>query len=309
MLSTERVIISIDEVRTLVASSQFSPSVGRYRVMVIEDADRMTERTSQRAAEGARGAAASAPCGSSARRARPTCIPTIRSRVRTVRLRVPSVDDVAALHRAPRRRRRRDRRACRPRGAEPHRHGAPPGHERRGARRRRDETLELGARHPHRSPTRCWPRRRLLEIAGDDAKAITEERDAEEREHALRSLGVEPGGTVPPALRGAAQGSSKTTRSAGRPAACATASTASSSTCSRSTATSCCCSSAATSELVNQAVACRLDEARSASHESGRLRSRRWTRSPSRATASTANVAPALALEAMLVAVSRHAVR
>ena len=46
VLSTERVIISIDEVRSLVASSQFSPSVGRYRVMVIEDADRMTERTS-----------------------------------------------------------------------------------------------------------------------------------------------------------------------------------------------------------------------------------------------------------------------
>ena len=42
VLSTERVIISIDEVRQLVASSQFSPSVGRYRVMVIEDADRMS---------------------------------------------------------------------------------------------------------------------------------------------------------------------------------------------------------------------------------------------------------------------------
>src|SRR3978361_50667 len=46
VLSTERVIISIDEVRQLVASSQFPPSVGRFRVMVIEDADRMSERTS-----------------------------------------------------------------------------------------------------------------------------------------------------------------------------------------------------------------------------------------------------------------------
>ena len=46
VLTTERVIISIDEVRKLVSSSQFSPSVGRYRVMVIEDADRMVERTS-----------------------------------------------------------------------------------------------------------------------------------------------------------------------------------------------------------------------------------------------------------------------
>ena len=38
-------------------------------------------------------------------------------------------------------------------------------------------------------------------MAGDDAKAITEERDAEEREGALRSLGIEAGGTIPPALR------------------------------------------------------------------------------------------------------------
>src|SRR5690606_9241680 len=46
VLATERVIIAIDEVRELVSSSQFSPSVSRYRVMVIEDAGRMTERTS-----------------------------------------------------------------------------------------------------------------------------------------------------------------------------------------------------------------------------------------------------------------------
>src|ERR1700744_2217603 len=46
VLSTERVIISIDEVRHLVPSPQFSPSVGRFRVMVIEDADLMSERTS-----------------------------------------------------------------------------------------------------------------------------------------------------------------------------------------------------------------------------------------------------------------------
>ena len=42
---------------------------------------------------------------------------------------------------------------------------------------------------------------RFLEIAGDDAKAITELRDAEERAHALHSLGLAPGQAVPPALR------------------------------------------------------------------------------------------------------------
>ncbi len=33
-------------------------------------------------------------------------------------------------------------------------------------------------------------------------KAITAELDAQERESALRSLGIEPGGTIPPRLRG-----------------------------------------------------------------------------------------------------------
>ncbi|MBZ6372985.1 MAG: DNA polymerase III subunit delta', partial [Microbacterium hominis] len=45
-LRTEGVIISIKDARALVERSYFSPSLGRYRVMVMEDADRMVERTS-----------------------------------------------------------------------------------------------------------------------------------------------------------------------------------------------------------------------------------------------------------------------
>src|SRR5690606_28861081 len=96
VLSTERVIISIDEVRALVASSQFSPSVGRYRVMVIEDADRMTERTSNvllKALEEPPPRTVWILCAPS----EADLIPTVRSRVRSVRLRVPSVADVAEL--------------------------------------------------------------------------------------------------------------------------------------------------------------------------------------------------------------------
>ena len=52
----------------------------------------------------------------------------------------------------------------------------------------------VGGRRASRRPS-------CSSVAGDDAKAITEERDAEEREGALRSLGIEPGGTIPPALR------------------------------------------------------------------------------------------------------------
>ena len=41
----------------------------------------------------------------------------------------------------------------------------------------------------------------LMELAKADAEAITEERDSEERDQTLRSLGLEPGATIPPALR------------------------------------------------------------------------------------------------------------
>lgn len=198
VLSTERVIISIDEVRSLVASSQFAPSVARFRVMVIEDADRMTERTSNvllKALEEPPERTVWILCAPS----QADLLPTIRSRVRTVRLAVPGVADVAALIQ------RRDgvdaetaERAARHAQSHigmAHRLATNP-----EARRRREQTLEaaLGVRSVSDAILSAAT---LLEIAGADAKAITEERDAEERQSALRSLGVEPGGAVPLALR------------------------------------------------------------------------------------------------------------
>ncbi|MDQ1576819.1 MAG: polymerase subunit delta [Microbacteriaceae bacterium] len=198
VLSTERVVITIEEVRTLVASSQFSPSIGRYRVMVIEDADRMVERTSNvllKALEEPPPRTVWILCAPSDA----DLIPTIRSRVRTVRLRVPSVDDVAELIR------RRDgvdaataERAARE--AQSHIGMAHRLATNAEARERREETLELALGVQSVSDA-VLGAARLLEIAGADAKAITEERDAEERESALRSLGVEPGATLPPSLR------------------------------------------------------------------------------------------------------------
>ena len=198
VLSPERIIITIDEVRSLVAASQFSPSVGRYRVVVIEDADRMTERTSNlllKALEEPPPRTVWLLCAPS----EADLIPTIRSRVRSVRLRMPAVADVAALL--------EDRDGVEPeialvaaREAQSH-----IGMARRlaldaSARSRRRQTLEtaLGIRSVSDAVIAAAT---LLAVAGDDAKAITEERDAEERASALRSLGVEPGGTVPPALR------------------------------------------------------------------------------------------------------------
>ncbi len=46
VVATEKVTISIEEVRDLIGVAQRSPSQGRWRVIVLEDADRMTERTS-----------------------------------------------------------------------------------------------------------------------------------------------------------------------------------------------------------------------------------------------------------------------
>ncbi|MDQ1583958.1 MAG: polymerase subunit delta [Microbacteriaceae bacterium] len=198
VLTTERVVITIEEVRALVASSQFSPSIGRYRVMIIEDADRMVERTSNvllKALEEPPERTVWILCAPSDA----DLIPTIRSRVRTVRLRVPSVDDVAELIR------RRDgvdaalaERAARE--AQSHIGMAHRLATNAEARERRQETLELALGVQSVSDA-VLGAARLLEIAGADAKAITEERDAEERESALRSLGVEPGATLPPSLR------------------------------------------------------------------------------------------------------------
>ena len=198
VLSTERVIISIDEVRKLVSTSQFSPSVGRYRVMIIEDADRMVERTSNvllKALEEPPPRTVWILCAPS----EADLIPTIRSRVRSVRLRVPAVDEVAALIS------RRDNvdlptaiRAARE--AQSHIGMAHRLATNVEARTRRDETLKIALSIRSVSDA-VRAAGKLLELAGDDAKAITLEKDAEERASAMRSLGVEPGGTIPPALR------------------------------------------------------------------------------------------------------------
>ena len=198
VLSTERVIIAIEEVRALVATSQFSPSVGRYRVMVIEDADRMAERTSNvllKALEEPPPRTVWILCAPS----EADLIPTIRSRVRTVRLRVPDIAEVAALLE------RRDgvdaataTRAARE--AQSHIGMAHRLATNADARGRRERTLDiaLGIRSVSGAVMAAAD---LLELAKADAVAITQQRDSEERDSAMRSLGIEPGGTIPPALR------------------------------------------------------------------------------------------------------------
>lgn len=198
VLATERVIIPIEDVRQLVATSQFSPSVGRYRVMIIEDADRMAERTSNvllKALEEPPPRTVWILCAPS----EADLIPTIRSRVRTVRLRAPDIAEVAELLE------RRDGvdsaialRAARE--AQSHIGMAHRLATNAEARERRERTLDiaLGIRSVSGAVLAAVA---LLDLAKADAEAITEEKDAEERDAAMRSLGIEPGGTIPPALR------------------------------------------------------------------------------------------------------------
>ena len=198
VLSTDRVIIAIDEVRALVTSSQFSPSVGRYRVMVIEDADRMSERTSNvllKALEEPPPRTVWILCAPS----EADLIPTIRSRVRSVRLRIPDVAEVAALLQ------RRDgvdasvaTRAARE--AQSHIGMAHRLATNADARARRERTLDTALSITSVSGA-VLAAAALLDLAKQDAEAITVERDGLEREAALRSLGIEPGGTIPAALR------------------------------------------------------------------------------------------------------------
>ena len=198
VLSTDTVIIKIDDVRKLVASSSFSPSVSSYRVMVIEDADRMMELASNvmlKALEEPPPRTVWILCAPS----EADLLPTIRSRVRSVRLRVPEVSEVAELIVS------RDgvdlalaTRAARE--AQSHIGMAHRLATDQDARRRRAATLSaaLEIRSVSGAVTAAAA---LLALAGDDAKAFTEQSDAEDRDKALRSLGIEPGGTIPPRLR------------------------------------------------------------------------------------------------------------
>lgn len=198
VLTTEGVIIKVADVREIVRRSHYAPSVGQHRVVLVEDADRMTEHTSNvllKELEEPPPRTVWLLCAPS----EADLLPTIRSRVRSLRLRVPSVEAVADLLV------RRDgvnpalaERAARE--AQSHigmAHRLATSDE---ARARRAETLAL-ALGVRSAATVVAAAARLVQIAGDDAKAVAELRDGAELEHARQSLGIAPGAAVPTQLR------------------------------------------------------------------------------------------------------------
>ncbi|PFG35208.1 DNA polymerase III subunit delta' [Sanguibacter antarcticus] len=198
VVATEKVTITIDEVRSLIGLASRTPSQGRWRVILIEDADRMAERTSNvllKAIEEPPPRTVWLLCAPSPQ----DVMVTIRSRCRGVSLRVPPVEAVAALLES------RDGIApevavAAARAAQSHIGLARRLARDAGARERRTSVLAI-ARSIRGVPDAVIAAGELVEVAQAEAKAATEERDGDEKAALLRALGAEPGKSLAPALR------------------------------------------------------------------------------------------------------------
>ncbi|MFT4185886.1 MAG: DNA polymerase III subunit delta' [Micrococcaceae bacterium] len=96
IMATDKVTISIEEVRKLILKSYDRPSTARWRIIIVEDADRMTERTSNvllKALEEPAPRTIWMLCAPS-----PIDLqPTIRSRCQIITLAVPSAKQISKL--------------------------------------------------------------------------------------------------------------------------------------------------------------------------------------------------------------------
>jgi DNA polymerase-3 subunit delta' len=198
LIATEHVQLRVDDVRPLIQTAQRSPSAGRWRVIVIEDADRLNDSSGNvllKAIEEPPPRTVWLLCAPSA----DDVLVTIRSRCRRVGLRIPPVDAVADLLV------RRDGAdpavaAFAARSAQSH-----IGLARRlaldeGARIRRREVLKLPGKLRSVGAA-VLAAGQLVEVAAEESKSRTTERDAVEKAALLHSLGAEGLATLPPAVR------------------------------------------------------------------------------------------------------------
>lgn len=198
--ATENLSIKIEEARELVVRAQDRPSVGRWRVIVVEDADRMPERTSNvllKAIEEPPPHTIWLLCAPSPL----DVLVTIRSRCRPVTLKVPAAEDVARLLS------RRD--GVDPQAAEQAARLSQ-GHvgiARRlalypEARSRREDVVRLPLGLDGISDA-VAAADRLISTAEAEAAADAEERNEREKQELLLTLGAPESGRVPPAIKGA----------------------------------------------------------------------------------------------------------
>ncbi|PRI12458.1 DNA polymerase III subunit delta' [Leucobacter massiliensis] len=198
VLTTQKLLIDIRAARDIVTTAHYAPAEGRYRVIVIEDADRMPERTSNvllKALEEPPERTIWILCAPS----EADLLPTIRSRSRSLRLVTPSAAEIAGLlHERDGIDAEAAERAARL--AQSHigmarRLASDP-----EAMQRRDRTIGIALSVGTLGEAMAAAAS-LAGVAKADADALTEQLDAREREDAMRSLGLAPGAAIPPQMR------------------------------------------------------------------------------------------------------------
>ncbi|MEE1941400.1 DNA polymerase III subunit delta' [Streptomyces sp. TRM 70361] len=194
VVRTDQLSIGADTTRELVRRTQLSPSGGRWQVVVLEEADRLTESAGNvllKAVEEPASRTVWLLCASSV----DDVLPTIRSRCRLLVLRTPPVDAVADLLI------RRD-------GIEPETAAtaarATQGHIDRARRLATDERARARRAAVLRLPVRIEQlgdalkaAQELIDAAGADAREAVEEVDARETEEMRAALGASEGGRLP----------------------------------------------------------------------------------------------------------------
>ncbi|WP_330452705.1 MULTISPECIES: DNA polymerase III subunit delta' [unclassified Streptomyces] len=194
VIRTDLLSIGVKETRELVRRAQLSPAVGRWQVIVMEDADRLTEGAGNvllKAVEEPAPRTVWLLCAPSLE----DVLPTIRSRCRHLTLRTPPVDSVADVLV------RRD-------GIDPERAAAAAratqGHIGRARRLATDERARARRAAVLKLPLRvediggCLKAaQELIDTATEDAKQASEEIDAKETEDMKAALGAAAGGRMP----------------------------------------------------------------------------------------------------------------
>ncbi|MGW6977943.1 DNA polymerase III subunit delta' [Streptomyces sp. NPDC054932] len=190
IVRTDLLSIGVKETRDLVRRAQLSPAVGRWQVIVLEDADRLTEGAGNvllKAVEEPAPRTVWLLCAPSLE----DVLPTIRSRCRHLTLRTPSVEAVAEVLV------RRD-------GIEPAVAAAAAratqGHIDRARRLATDESARARRAAVLKVPLRvddvgaCLKAaQELVDAAAEDAKQVAEEVDTKETEELRTALGAGAG--------------------------------------------------------------------------------------------------------------------
>ncbi|QKW07345.1 DNA polymerase III subunit delta' [Streptomyces sp. NA04227] len=194
VIRTDLLSIGVKETRDLVRRAQLSPAGGRWQVIVLEDADRLTEGAGNvllKAVEEPAPRTVWLLCAPSIE----DVLPTIRSRCRLLTLRTPPVDAVADV-------------LVRSDGIDPDRAAtaarATQGHIDRARRLATDERARSRRAAVLKLPLRVADvggalraAQELVDAAAEEAAQLAEETDAKETEELKAALGAQSGGRMP----------------------------------------------------------------------------------------------------------------